>query len=243
MAKTVKTPKAGARKPMPQSQVRMIKGLISSSLTANASISPVRVNKFFSFKKAAIQGKLYEAFVLADVIEKLTKIEGCAVRLMKSSKLRMKQKGGWINRAYPHFEVSKNGIIIGEIWNDIYFSTLSHSKNGTSPISNRGNYHELDIAFLKCNVGKYPRYSDVLIAIECKNISLQKSTVREILGFRRELSYLNGPTPTDFDKWPETTVKADPNSVHLFYCTDPFTTHYHINCIEFGTTVNYLPMP
>ena len=53
--------------------------------------------------------------------------------------------------------------------------------------------HELDIAILKKNIsnGRRPTFRDIYLAVECKNTqNFGKSILKQILGIRRELSFL-----------------------------------------------------
>jgi hypothetical protein len=188
----------------------------------------------------SLQGKLYEAHVLATIIEKLVTLEGLQVTLIGGSKLILKQKGGAINRAYPYFEVLKEGILFGELFTDVYFSTLSYQMKVSTARHKYGDYHELDIALLKPDQNGYPQHSEVMIAIECKNTPIKKSIIREVLGFRRELSYLSlMAVPTDFSIWPVSHVHSDPNSVQMLYCSDHRVKRYVTNCIKFGIFLKY----
>lgn len=57
---------------------------------------------------------------------------------------------------------------------DIYFTTLSSSRRSGAPGSRRGDFHELDLALLVPDVKSRPEPEEILIAIECKNTTLQK---------------------------------------------------------------------
>ncbi|TVT43324.1 hypothetical protein FNT36_04340 [Hymenobacter setariae] len=227
---------------MSATTISSIKARIRTTLRANAIVAPKRASALMAFKPASIHGKLYEVLVLSEIIEKLNTVEGYSIRLLKSSKLVLKQKGGWLNSKYPHFELSKLGKVKAELWNDVYFATLSNHKTGTVIESVPGNYHELDIALIKPGIFKYPKHTDIYIGVECKNTNIEKNIIREVLGFRRELSYVGPYQPTIFLKWPTNQVKANPSSIHLFYCTDKALMSYKANCDEFGTMLEFMNM-
>jgi hypothetical protein len=65
-----------------------------------------------------------------------------------------------------------------------------------------------------------PRPAELLLAVECKATTYEKSLLREILGVRRELSLLTDSTPTSFTAWPRSDVPARPASCLLVYSTD-----------------------
>jgi hypothetical protein len=210
-----------------------IKKRITSILEKNTGISPSRIEKLLPLK--SLQGKLYEADVLATVCENLVTKEKLQIKLINGTKLMLKQKGSPVNRAYPFLLISKNNSIFAELWTDIYFNTMSYSLNGSPRNMNNGDYHEIDIALLTPNINGFPKHTDILLAIECKNTSLKKSIIRELLGFRRELSfYYEHSNKTNFDSWPASSIYAQPNSVHMLYCSDKEIIRYEKNCFRYG---------
>ena len=58
------------------------------------------------------KGKLYEAHVLAKVIERLAVDEGYDVRLHQGGLLKLKSAPGPINRTYPHFRLYRGGQLL-----------------------------------------------------------------------------------------------------------------------------------
>lgn len=223
---------------MTVTQIDDVKNRISNILNKYAGINPIRSNQFLS--NDVLPGKLYEAYVLAHVCRSLVKKEKLEVRLVNGSSLVLKQKGSGINRKYPYFQVYKAGSLYAELFTDTYFYTLSHFvRGGTS--HQPGDYHELDIALLRPNISNYPKHSDILIGIECKNTSIKKNIIREVIGFRRELSLLpKNKILTGFSFWPAPTIMANPSSVHIFYCSDPSVRKYESNCEVFGILIKFL---
>ena len=159
------------------------------------------------------RGKLYEGFTLAYLIKQLSEKEGYRFILLNGTEIRLKSKGGPINRSFPHFLVTKGDLIIGELHTDIEFLTTSYENrgNGTEPLT-KGDYHEIDIVLVKRHSPGRPRPSDILIAVECKDTSYEKYYLREALGIRRELGYstMGNPIPLPFHSWPQSTVCYSP---------------------------------
>lgn len=218
--------------------ITRIKSQIATILQANASVAPARTNTLLPI--SSLQGKLYEAHVLATICEKLVTQEGLRVTLVGGRNLMLKQKGGAINRTYPYFEVWNGRTLFGELFTDVYFNTLSYQMKGSPARQTYGDYHELDIALLKPGQNGKPQHSEVMIAVECKNTSIKKSIIRELLGFRRELSFWSHlPLPTNFSVWPAIQTNSNPNSVHMLYCSDNRVNRYTTNCLQFGIILEH----
>ena len=224
-----------------QSEVNRIKHEIAATLKNAASISAIRTSQLLP--KSALKGKLYEASVLANVCENLVTKEGVSLKLIGGTKLMLKQKGGQINRSFPYFEVYKNSILWAELFTDLYFNTLSYRQKGFSIPQIPGDFHEIDIALIEPNQSGKPQHDKIYLAIECKNTTCQKSIIREVLGFRRELSFFEySPISTKFSTWPISTIYSNPGSVHMLYCSDKDVMKYETNCNRFGILVNYYKM-
>ncbi|PZR26065.1 MAG: hypothetical protein DI538_26805 [Azospira oryzae] len=208
--------------------VARIKGKIAQSLQSHAAMSPAKTNEVLPAKN--LQGKLYEAYVLSLIITNLHLQEGFDIRMINSGAFTFKQKGAPINRSYPYFEVRRGSQLEGEIFTDTEFSGLSSM--GKAPSS--GDYHELDIAmFVPGQTGR-PMMNTILLAAECKATAFEKSTFRELLGFRREMAFLSGFRSTFFLKWPTDQTPSNPASVHLCYSTDKAINKYRLNALYFG---------
>lgn len=218
-----------------------IKNKITTTLRNYANVAPARAINLLPI--SSLQGKLYEAHVLADICEKLHNQEGLRIKLVGSGNLILRQKGGFINRTYPYFEVWNGSTLFAELFTDIYFSTLSYKMKGSPAHPSFGDYHELDIALLKPHQNGLPTPLNIMLAIECKNTPIKKSIIRELLGYRRELSYLsNRPISSNFSHWPITYINAIPNSVHMLYCSDNRVNRYATNCLQFGIVIEHLRM-
>jgi hypothetical protein len=218
--------------------INRIKNEITGILNKNAGVAPARTNTLLPIR--GLQGKLYEAHVLATICEKLVTQEGLRISLIGGSNLMLKQKGGAIDRTYPYFEVWNGLTLFGELFTDVYFSTLSYQMKGSPRSQTYGDYHELDIALLKPGQTGHPPFTEVMIAVECKHTSIKKSIIRELFGFRRELSFYSKiPLPTNFSAWPSTQTQSNPNSVHMLYCSDSRINRYTTNCLQFGILLEH----
>jgi hypothetical protein len=220
--------------------INRIKKQIATILQANVGIAPTVTHNLLPISN--LQGKLYEAHILAIICEKLVTIEKLSITLVNGKKLVLKQKGSSINRNYPYFQVWNGSDLFGELFTDVYFNTLSYQRKGSPSSQENGDYHELDIALLKPNQTKNPPHSEIMLAVECKNTSIKKNIIRELLGFRRELSLLASSQRTHFSKWPTRTTNSKPNSVHMLYCSDKNIGRYNTNCLQFGILLEHHSM-
>ncbi|MCC9063596.1 hypothetical protein [Flavobacterium piscisymbiosum] len=215
-------------------EINKTKRKITKILNKYAKVSPSRSRGLLNINE--LVGKLYEASVLAEVIEKIVKEENLRVTLVANgNKLRFRQKGGSIDRNFPYFQIWRDGNLFAELFMDVYFKTLSSIQRTVSSGDNRADYHELDLAIILPDVQDHPSPEEIMIAIECKNTTLKKSTMRELLGFRRELSYLSNSEQTVFKKWPAKFINANPASVHMLYTTHSgILENYRSNFDVFG---------
>ena len=181
--------------------------------------------EFELLPKALTAGKLYEAYVLALISKQLASVEGLRLMLMNSSYMPLKSSPSPINRRYPHIRLLRDGRVVGEMWTDIEFISLSHGLRA-SGIPTKGEYHELDIAVVEPNLSGRPRNDQVWLAAECKNTGYTKGLLKEILGVRRELSLLQDERPTKFRRWTRTRISCNPPSCLLVYASDKGVAEY-----------------
>ncbi len=171
-------------------------------------------------------GKLYEAHVLALVLERLNRDENLRIMLMNSNLIYLKSAPGPINPRYPHFDLFRGSTKIAELWTDIEFLTLSYDQTGGSAPPSPGDYHELDIVVVDPGITGRPRHREIWLGVECKNTGYTKELLKSILGIRRELSLLQDNRQTRFAKWPRRMVPAEPASCLVVYSTDPSVVKY-----------------
>lgn len=187
-------------------------------------------------------GKMYEAWVLAHVLDELHRREGFEFRLVGGTKPVLKASPGPINTNYPHFEGECEGRRIA-VWTDIEFRTFSFFRRSTSPYPDVGDKHELDIVVVPSGTIGYPAHDEILWGIECKHTAFQKHMARAALGVRRELSLLASDKPTFFRRWPTVRVPAGPPSVVTVYSTSSAVTKYRGAGGVFGIDFTELPLP
>ena len=179
----------------------------------------------FVLPRALTSGKLYEAYVLAVVARELTNYEGYQLRLVNSEFLALQSKPLPINRKRPRVELHLSGRCVAEMWTDMEFLSLSYSRR-SGGFPERGEYHELDIAIVEPGLEGRPQHDQIWLAVECKNTGYHKGLLKETLGIRRELSYLQDPKRTKFRTWPRAMVPAEPASCLLVFCTDSAVLAY-----------------
>lgn len=175
--------------------------------------------------RALTDGKMYEAFILAVVAGQLATREGLSLRLANGHFLQLKSGHGPINRLYPCIEAYRGESLWGEIWTDVEFLTLSYAQASRSNLT-KGDFHELDILMVTPGASDRPRNDQILLGVECKNLSYDKRLLKEILGIRRELSLLQNERKTAFSSWPRTAVPAEPPSCLLVYSSSPEVLEY-----------------
>ncbi|MCC7175800.1 MAG: hypothetical protein IT159_11440 [Bryobacterales bacterium] len=178
-------------------------------------------------------GKLYEAHVLSLIVEKLVTREGYRLALVGGTKVQLKSAPGPINRSYPRIELRRSGACVAELWTDVEFLSLSHAARRSGTLT-KGDYHELDLIIVDPNQHGRPPHDTVWLGVECKNTGYEKGLLKEILGIRRELSYLTDDRPTKFSSWPRSLVPADPPSCLVVYATDADVLDYAAPGMVFG---------
>jgi len=186
-------------------------------------------------------GKLYEAHVLACLARDLTTLEGLDLLLVQGSKIVLKGSPGPINPAYPHIEVRRHGLHVADLWTDVEISTLSFEQSGLL-VPALGHYHELDIVMVDAGTTGRPKPRKLWLGVECKHTAYDKSLLRQILGVRRELSFLRGPQQSNFLKWPAALIPADPPSSLMVYCSSAAVLNYSAPGDVFGIHFVHEPL-
>ncbi|WP_139111107.1 hypothetical protein [Stappia indica] len=179
-------------------------------------------------------GKLYEIFVLSELIDKLKKI-GFSISF-RGSLIKFKAKGGFVKQSDPHFDIKSQDGRMYQVFVDVYTRTMGE-KNGAKP--DNSCYHEIDIAVFAQGIdNSSPHHDQVFLAIECKDVAnFTKNIVREVLGLRRELSYL---TKSQSSPIFETNVPADPPSEVWLVCSDSRCLNYQNSPRKYGVEIMHL---
>ena len=130
-----------------------------------------------------------------------------------------------------------------ELWLfvDIEFQTLG---NSFSRVVDRSACHELDIVLVNDATPDYPRFDQIMLAVECKCVAkFSKELVREALGIRRELSLRRADQNSSLTKigWgPPVTVPAEPASEFWLAFIDGAGTHYEQSPKAFGIDLKHI---
>jgi hypothetical protein len=140
--------------------------------------------------QALSDGKLYELFVLSHVLTTLDG-RGFDIRFV-GTVLKFKGGPGMVKLSDAHFELRDplSGAVDWRVFVDIEFNTLGASQAAVWDSSRR---HEIDIMVTDVTSG-YPDHDRIALGVECKSTPhFKKGLLKEALGVRRELSYLDGP--------------------------------------------------
>lgn len=185
-------------------------------------------------------GNLYELFCLSKVVEILTTNYGFQINFVGSS-LKFQSGPGAIHQASPHFDVFVSGQIapIYQIFTDIEFKTLGSSSTHFSPThTDNSEHHEIDIVVVEPNLAGHPKFDQIVLGVECKaHAVFIKATVKEVLGIRRELSFVDDPALGELSSKSSLlskSVPANPCSEYWLAFLDPKGLSYQDSPKEFG---------
>ncbi|SKB98328.1 hypothetical protein SAMN06295920_110135 [Rhizorhabdus histidinilytica] len=182
-------------------------------------------------------GKLYELFVLAKLIDDLYS-RGCIINFSGTT-LKFKAGPGMIKTADPHFEVETPDGRTLYLFVDIEFLTMSRAALGVTDNSDR---HELDIVLVK-GAPAYPSHDEIVLGVECKSGAFSKALLKQALGVRREMSLL-----TPFERPSclsdmgaiERRVRAEPASEFWVAHLDPAGSAYQDGPAFFGIDFRHI---
>lgn len=190
------------------------------------------------------KGKLYELYVLSELVHDL-ELRGCTMEF-RGSNIVFKAAPGKIKSSDPHFVVTAPDGTRSRLFVDIEFETLGANHRqpqgaGGPDLSSR---HELDLVVVDTH-SAYPGFDEVLLGVECKSqASFGKDIVKEVLGIRRELSYLAPLQPSRLSKagaWP-VCVPAEPASEFWLAYDDPKGDDYSASPAAFGIDFRHVPL-
>ena len=190
--------------------------------------------------QALKNGKLYELFVLAELISDLVQ-RGFGIAFRGTS-LRFKASPGRLKLGDSHFEVRCPGSATPDFWIfvDIEFETLGSTH---VTVGDRSGRHELDIVVV-CRTSGYPRSDEIALGIECKAVAnFEKGLLKEVLGVRRELSFFRSPQPsmlTNAGGTRHVDVAANPPSEFWLAFIDPKGRNYADSPSAFGIELRHL---
>lgn len=155
---------------------------------------------------------------------------------------------------YSWFELSDNtGAVKAEAWVSVQFIGLSATlaaDNGVTGISlnEKASTHELDISLLKPEPAGspprlYPKHDDLLAGVSVKHVSsLAKESIREALGFRREMGYRIGGRDSAC-AWLQMAVPCDPPTPLFLASSAENFQGYDGHIDELGIYPKYMKFP
>jgi hypothetical protein len=189
--------------------------------------------------KVLTDGKLYELFVLAHLIESL-RMRGFTLAF-KGTTLKFKASPGQIKTSDPHFEINAPDGSLLWLFVDIEFETLGSGAVGGA--HDRSRRHEVDIVIVTVTKG-YPLHDQIALGVECKAVAnFSKSIVKEVLGVRRELSYFRDAQPSILSTLggvPSVSLRAEPASEFWLAYTDAKGDQYSESPAAFGIEFKHL---
>jgi len=188
--------------------------------------------------KALSDGKLYEMYVLSELVTDLVN-RGCQL-VFCGTTLKFKAAPGKIKSSDPHFEVHTPRGIVLLLYVDIEFVTLGRNQTGRTDLSCT---HELDIVIVTPG-GDYPSFGDIWLGVECKSTAnFGKQLIKEVLGVRREMALLHRPRRSmlsDAGLSPLKRVSSDPPSEFWLTYIDPAGDNYRQSPSAFGVELRHI---
>lgn len=186
-----------------------------------ASSAPIL--KFPQRKSAA---KLYELAVLAELLLEF-QTTGGTVTLVQPKKGKASTFAGSPASAnkdlYAWFDLrDRSGAPIAEAWVSVQFvglsAELASHHLSRACVNEKASSHELDLSLLKPErrgdpPRLYPRHTDILAGVSVKHVSsLAKESIREALGFRREMGFYSQRRIGSLSPWLQNDVPCTPPS-------------------------------
>lgn len=204
-------------------------------MTWNKATAKSEIRKFFtkhgvSAKKAtasASDGKVYELFCLVRTLDWLKSKYPVTVRF-RGSTVDFKASPGNIDRSKSYFEITDRHRTL-ELHTDIEVQTLGSTLLGGT--GDNSGYHEIDLVLIDPCVpdGQKPQHNQLFLGVECKaHANFGKGIVKQVLGIRRELSFLQD-APCSLDLVFGTTFRqmnANPASLYWLAFTDSKGLNY-----------------
>jgi hypothetical protein len=186
-----------------------------------------------------VPGKLYELYALSRTLDELNK-RGWQISF-RGKQIQLKGSPGGINPGDPYFALKRNtsSPIEYKVYTDIEVKTLGVQVGPTFPggavVSDLSSYHEIDIVVVSESSTGRPASNHLAMGVECKGTAqFSKAFVREVLGRRRELSFLSHSAHPPLDLQTNIMVNADPPSEYWLVFIDPAGNNYRQSPSIFG---------
>lgn len=192
---------------------------------------------------AELQDKAYELVSLIGMMRALKRKYPLIIfSLSKGTSVVFRGKGGPIDRnKWPFINVIHNSCIVGEIWVDIEFMSISAG----NPAKVKGHLyakcHELDVLLIEPNVSGRPYPHNIYLAIEAKHRPYTKQLLKELLGVRREMAMRSSPVINRFSWWVD-TVPSNPPSALISFCSYESIKNYSASADYWGIEMKHLPI-
>lgn len=225
-----------------------------AQLLALASAAPI-----LTFPQQKSAAKLFELAVLAELLLEYRAANNGTVRLVQPIKGIPNSFAGAPASAdkdkYAWFELrDQSGRVEAEAWVSVQFVGLSAAlaKQGLAPgasVNEKASSHELDLSLIAPEpVGApprlYPQHTDLLAAVSVKHVSyLAKESVREALGFRREMGLYCGSVGRSACLWLQPDVPCDPPSPLFLASSAENFEDYEGNIDQFGIYPAFMKFP
>lgn len=149
--------------------------------------------------------------------------------------------------------IDHTGATEAEAWISVQFTGLSAElahEHGAASYHPAASRHELDITLLRPDdpalptLRPYPLFREILAAVSVKHVSkLNKESIREALGFRRELGLLSGPHSGSECRWLEHEVPCNPASPLFLVSSAPNFKGYTGQIDQLGLFPKYMKFP
>lgn len=176
-------------------------------------------------------GKLFEFYSFVHLLKKLKQISGCSLTVKKLHLGNVYLMNGGpapLHPTHSHVEIN-TPTLTATAWQSVEFSGISCPPGGSSTA---GDYHEADILILEgasptLTTAFFPPAADILLVMECKfTADMPKAFLRNMLGLRREMSYVSRHVSTPFGAGGGASFKAKlPASRGKKKPVDRFTSH------------------
>jgi hypothetical protein len=144
---------------------------------------------------------------------------------------------GMIRTGDPHFDLADQaGSVRFRLYTDIEFLTLGSSISRATGLS---SYHEIDIAIVEAQASNRPRHDQIVLGVECKSHAIfVKSIIKEVLGVRRELAFVDTAQQSTLSHSAPSNVivdvRADPPSEYWLIFASPKGLLYRDSPRAFG---------